>query len=192
MARCWACERLALGLFRFADEGGGGFAEGDGDLRVLAGKLRREPRKEADEIVRHEHLAVARRAGADADGGDGERGGEAGGGVGLDEFEHDGKGARVIVNARTGRDVRVGRLVRMHADEMADITDAETGDIVALFGIDCASGDTFTSDKIRWAMTSMYVPPPVTASCRREAWYAVSVYAHGRHSLFLVFVWLPR
>jgi elongation factor G len=66
-----------------------------------------------------------------------------------------------IVNARTGRDVRVGRLVRMHADEMADILQAETGDIVALFGIDCASGDTFTSDKIRLAMTSMYVPPPV-------------------------------
>ena len=66
-----------------------------------------------------------------------------------------------IVNARTGRDVRVGRLVRMHADEMADIVEAGTGDIVALFGIDCASGDTFTSDKIRWAMTSMYVPPPV-------------------------------
>jgi elongation factor G len=66
-----------------------------------------------------------------------------------------------IVNARTGRDVRVGRLVRMHADEMADIVQAETGDIVALFGIDCASGDTFTSDKIRLAMTSMYVPPPV-------------------------------
>jgi elongation factor G len=66
-----------------------------------------------------------------------------------------------IVNARTGRDVRVGRLVRMHSDEMTDITDAATGDIVALFGIDCASGDTFTSDKIRLAMTSMFVPPPV-------------------------------
>jgi elongation factor G len=66
-----------------------------------------------------------------------------------------------IVNARTGRDVRVGRLVRMHADEMADITDAMAGDIVALFGIDCASGDTFTSDKVRLAMTSMFVPPPV-------------------------------
>jgi elongation factor G len=66
-----------------------------------------------------------------------------------------------IVNSRTGRDVRVGRLVRMHADEMADIVDASVGDIVALFGIDCASGDTFTSDKIRLAMTSMYVPPPV-------------------------------
>src|SRR5688572_12822880 len=66
-----------------------------------------------------------------------------------------------IVNGRTGRDVRVGRLVRMHADEMEDIQDAATGDIVGLFGIDCASGDTFTSDKIRYSMTSMHVPDPV-------------------------------
>ncbi len=66
-----------------------------------------------------------------------------------------------IVNARTGRDVRVGRLVRMHADEMEDIQDASAGDIVALFGIDCASGDTFTSGDVRLAMTSMFVPAPV-------------------------------
>ena len=66
-----------------------------------------------------------------------------------------------IVNSRTGRDSKVGRLVRMHADEMEDITDAAAGDIVALFGIDCASGDTFTSGKIQVAMTSMHVPDPV-------------------------------
>ena len=66
-----------------------------------------------------------------------------------------------IVNARTGRDVRVGRLVRMHADEMEDIQDAAAGDIVALFGVDCASGDTFTSDDVNLAMTSMFVPAPV-------------------------------
>jgi len=66
-----------------------------------------------------------------------------------------------IVNCRTGRDVRVGRLVRMHADEMEDIQDAGSGDIVALFGIDCASGDTFTSENIRYAMTSMHIPEPV-------------------------------
>jgi elongation factor G len=66
-----------------------------------------------------------------------------------------------IVNSRTGRDVRVGRLVRMHADEMEDIQDAGAGDIVGLFGVDCASGDTFTSDKIRYTMTSMHVPEPV-------------------------------
>jgi len=66
-----------------------------------------------------------------------------------------------IVNSRTGRDSKVGRLVRMHADEMEDIVDAGAGDIVALFGIDCASGDTFTSGKIQVAMTSMHVPDPV-------------------------------
>src|SRR5947207_5892249 len=66
-----------------------------------------------------------------------------------------------IVNGRTGRDVRVGRLVRMHSDEMEDIQDAASGDIVALFGVDCASGDTFTSEQIRYTMTSMHVPEPV-------------------------------
>ncbi|HEY3177072.1 MAG TPA: elongation factor G [Candidatus Polarisedimenticolia bacterium] len=66
-----------------------------------------------------------------------------------------------IVNARTGRESKVGRLVRMHADEMEDITGASAGDIVALFGIECASGDTFTSDKIQVTMTSMHVPDPV-------------------------------
>ena len=50
----------------------------------------------------------------------------------------------IIVNTRTGKSVKVGRLVRMHADEMEDIDDAGAGDIVALFGIDCDSGDTFT------------------------------------------------
>jgi elongation factor G len=66
-----------------------------------------------------------------------------------------------IINRRTGKEVRVGRLVRMHAGEMEDITDSMAGDIVALFGIDCASGDTFTSEKINVAMTSMHVPDPV-------------------------------
>jgi elongation factor G len=66
-----------------------------------------------------------------------------------------------IVNGRTGRDVRVGRLVRMHSDEMEDIDQASSGDIIALFGIDCASGDTFTAPEIRYSMTSMHVPEPV-------------------------------
>jgi elongation factor G len=66
-----------------------------------------------------------------------------------------------IVNSRTRRRVKVGRLVRMHSDEMEDIEDATSGDIVALFGIDCASGDTFTDESIEVAMTSMHVPEPV-------------------------------
>jgi elongation factor G len=66
-----------------------------------------------------------------------------------------------IVNSRTQRRNKVGRLVRMHADNMEDITGAGAGDIVALFGIDCASGDTFNDESIRVAMTSMHVPAPV-------------------------------
>jgi elongation factor G len=66
-----------------------------------------------------------------------------------------------IVNSRTGRKVKVGRLVRMHSDEMEDINDASSGDIVALFGIDCASGDTFAAPGVSLSLTSMYVPAPV-------------------------------
>ena len=67
----------------------------------------------------------------------------------------------IIVNARNGKKVRVGRLTRMHADQMEEITESDSGDIVALFGIDCASGDTFTSEEINYTMTSMHVPEPV-------------------------------
>jgi len=66
-----------------------------------------------------------------------------------------------VYNSRLGRDVRIGRLVRMHAAEMEDISSASAGDIVALFGIDCASGDTFTGNRLRLAMTSIHVPEPV-------------------------------
>ena len=66
-----------------------------------------------------------------------------------------------ILNMATGKKVSVGRLVRMHADEMVDITEAGAGDIVALFGIDCASGTTFTDGTLHYNMTSMHVPNPV-------------------------------
>ncbi|MCH7779364.1 MAG: elongation factor G, partial [Acidobacteria bacterium] len=66
-----------------------------------------------------------------------------------------------IFNSRMNRDIRVGRLVRMHADEMEDIASASAGDIVALFGVDCATGDTFTSNRRAVAMSSIHVPEPV-------------------------------
>ncbi|XP_050205079.1 elongation factor G-1, mitochondrial-like [Mercurialis annua] len=66
-----------------------------------------------------------------------------------------------IVNINTGKKVKVPRLVRMHSDEMEDIQEAHAGQIVAVFGVDCASGDTFTDGSIRYTMTSMNVPEPV-------------------------------
>jgi len=66
-----------------------------------------------------------------------------------------------LVNTRSGQKIKVGRLVRMHADTMAEISEAEAGDIVALFGVECASGDTFCAPGLNLAMTAIYVPEPV-------------------------------
>jgi elongation factor G len=66
-----------------------------------------------------------------------------------------------VINSRDGKKVKIGRLVRMHSDEMEEIEEAAAGDIVALFGIDCASGDTFTSSDVSVSMSSMFVPEPV-------------------------------
>jgi elongation factor G len=66
-----------------------------------------------------------------------------------------------IINSRTKRRHKVGRLGRMHAADMEELEEAFAGDIVAMFGIDCASGDTFTDESIEVAMSSMHVPAPV-------------------------------
>ena len=66
-----------------------------------------------------------------------------------------------ITNTRTGKQTKVGRLVRMHADEMEEVQEMGPGDIGAIFGLDCHSGDTFTDGKLKLAMTSIHVPAPV-------------------------------
>jgi elongation factor G len=66
-----------------------------------------------------------------------------------------------VVNVRTGKKIRIGRVVRMHADQMEDIEAIPAGYIGALFGVECASGDTFVSPGLNLAMSSIYVPNPV-------------------------------
>jgi len=66
-----------------------------------------------------------------------------------------------LYNTRSGNTFKVGRLIRMHADSMEDINEASSGDIVALFGINCASGDTLVKPGLNYSMTSIYVPEPV-------------------------------
>lgn len=67
-----------------------------------------------------------------------------------------------IFNTRTGKKLKVSRLVRMHSDEMEDINEAYAGDICALFGVDCASGDTFVTEKnLKLSMEPIFVPEPV-------------------------------
>jgi elongation factor G len=66
-----------------------------------------------------------------------------------------------LTNTRSKKSFKVGRLIRMHANNMEDIDYAPCGDIVALFGVDCASGDTFTKDGLNYTMSSMFIPEPV-------------------------------
>ncbi|KAH8353145.1 hypothetical protein KR084_009270 [Drosophila pseudotakahashii] len=69
-----------------------------------------------------------------------------------------------IFNARTNKKVRIARLVRLHSSQMEDVNEVYAGDIFALFGVDCASGDTFTTNpKNNLAMESIFVPEPVVS-----------------------------
>ncbi len=65
------------------------------------------------------------------------------------------------INVRTGKKIKVGRIVMMHADQMEEVEKIEAGYIGALFGVDCVSGDTFTSSGLNVSMTSMHIPDPV-------------------------------
>ncbi|XP_017280245.1 elongation factor G, mitochondrial [Kryptolebias marmoratus] len=80
------------------------------------------------------------------------------------------KKGEYIYNTRTGKKVRVQRLVRLHADQMEDVSEVYAGDICALFGIDCASGDTFSSKtSANLSMESIHIPEPVISMAVRPA-----------------------
>jgi elongation factor G len=64
-------------------------------------------------------------------------------------------------NQRTGRKERFSRIVRMHADQREELEEAVAGDIVAVLGIDCASGDTYASEYAYCTLQNMFVPEPV-------------------------------
>ncbi len=64
-------------------------------------------------------------------------------------------------NQRTGRKERFSRIVRMHADKREEMDAALAGDIVAVMGVDSASGDTYAASPKFCTLESMYVPEPV-------------------------------
>lgn len=68
---------------------------------------------------------------------------------------------QVITNMSNGKKIKVPRLVRLHSDEMEEISKTSAGDIVALFGVDCASGDTFTDGVAQITLDSIFVPNAV-------------------------------
>ncbi|CAI2187636.1 14871_t:CDS:10, partial [Funneliformis geosporum] len=66
-----------------------------------------------------------------------------------------------VTNTKTLKKVKIPRLVRMHSNEMEDVNEVGAGEICAMFGVECSSGDTFTDGTIAYTMTSMFVPDPV-------------------------------
>lgn len=66
-----------------------------------------------------------------------------------------------LFNSRTDKKVRIPRIVRMHSNEMEDVSEVGAGEICAVFGVECASGDTFTDGGLPYTMSSMYVPDAV-------------------------------
>lgn len=64
-------------------------------------------------------------------------------------------------NTRTRKTIRVGRMVRMHADEREEVAEAGPGDIIAFVGVDCASGDTFCDESLNYALENITAPEPV-------------------------------
>jgi elongation factor G len=71
------------------------------------------------------------------------------------------KKSTYITNVNDGKRIKIPRIVRMHANEMEDITEAKAGEVVAMFGVDCRSMDTFSDGPTTLAMSSMFVPEPV-------------------------------
>ncbi len=71
------------------------------------------------------------------------------------------KKGMTIWNQSTKKKVNIGRLARMHSDKMEEIDGSSSGDIVALYGIDCSSGTTFTDGQLNYNMTTMFVPDAV-------------------------------
>ena len=65
------------------------------------------------------------------------------------------------VNQRTARSERFSRIVRMHSDKREEIDSASAGDIVAVMGIDSASGDTYAGSRDFCTLESMYIADPV-------------------------------
>ena len=71
------------------------------------------------------------------------------------------KKGEMYFNQRTGKKERFSRIVKMHADKREEIDAAEAGDIVAIMGIDCASGDTYAGEPKYCTLESMFVAEPV-------------------------------
>ncbi len=72
------------------------------------------------------------------------------------------KAGSMVLNARTGRKERLGRLLEMHADERKDLEELRAGDIGAVIGPkNTTTGDTLSDAKHPIALEALSFPDPV-------------------------------
>ena len=70
-------------------------------------------------------------------------------------------GDTIINNSRGQRKERVPRMFRMHSDRREELAEAKAGDIVAFYGVEATSGDSFSDSSVYYTLTSMHVPDAV-------------------------------
>jgi len=72
------------------------------------------------------------------------------------------KSGKQVLNVRTGRKERLGRLLQMHANDREDIERTVAGDIIAAIGARTATtGDTLCDPKHPIQLEAMHFPEPV-------------------------------
>ncbi len=64
-------------------------------------------------------------------------------------------------NTRLKKKQRVSRILRVHSDKKEDIDSAGAGDIVAVMGVDCATGDTYCQEGLNYSLESIFAAAPV-------------------------------
>lgn len=73
------------------------------------------------------------------------------------------KAGDTILIANKNKKVRVGRILRMHANQREEITEVHAGDIAAAVGLDTVTGDTLSDPNHPIVLESMEFPEPVIA-----------------------------
>ncbi|MFN3197083.1 MAG: elongation factor G [Bradymonadia bacterium] len=66
-----------------------------------------------------------------------------------------------VYHVRNGSRMRVGRVVRLHADRFEQAEAAEAGHIVAIAGAGCQTGDTLSAEHEKVVLESMQIPEPM-------------------------------
>ncbi|MBX0310978.1 MAG: elongation factor G [Sulfurihydrogenibium sp.] len=73
------------------------------------------------------------------------------------------KAGQTVYISNKGKKERIGRILRMHANQREEITEVYAGDIAAAVGIDATTGDTLCDEKAPIILEKMEFPEPVIA-----------------------------